>query len=651
MAGEYDVTDIPFEDTTAAKEISKSVLSPDYRAPRGAFGGQELGGLVGGLGFGTLGGIVAGPPGAFAGSTFGAGVGGMVGEAVEQYTRKEEPSLSLVAKAGVEEAAWDLGGNLVLKGAGKVLRFGADKIGFSQKDFPDANKAAEAFLEKQGSSLPLGARTGSNFLTNLESFVYSPATFGLFKEKQQEIGDALRAGSKDVLKSLAKSPELEQALRSNTSSQYASGEILQNFIKQGQESLGNSVRPIYDEIFKDKKSLISTFPLNSWASAQLTKPASLTSGQQTILNEIKNLPPNVDMQYMHEIRSRWLAENRDKYASNTASQKDLRASKTITNLIDKIDNAMDVSAKSTLDPSTYQQYQKVTNTYREGVQGLQSDAIVEALRLYPEEVGGHLFRSGLETPTLDLFKAVSAVGTIKKAEIDGLKEQLQTLEKSGVGKGSFDYKSLATQIKKLESKDSTQEASNLMDALRHGYLEAMVNTPENMLKFANNLEQNKAMANTYNRLFDGTPQDTAIKAMNNAAKLGLVDTKAVAGVPYQTMRPLLTGAGQLATIGTGYYFLLSPEQQNTIKDNLGSAAIVGGGLFFSQRNLAKVLLDPKGARSLTYLSTAKEKLTSPTAFTKLVVEPIVNILGGSGASEEFFPKGRSEFDVSDIPIK
>ena len=46
MAGEYDVSDIPIEDTTAAKEISKSVLSPDYRAPRGAFGGQELGGLV-----------------------------------------------------------------------------------------------------------------------------------------------------------------------------------------------------------------------------------------------------------------------------------------------------------------------------------------------------------------------------------------------------------------------------------------------------------------------------------------------------------------------------------------------------------------------------------------------------------------------------
>jgi len=608
MAGEFDVTDIPIEDTTAQKEISKSVLSPDYRAPRGAFGAQEIGGLIGGLGGGAIG-SMGGPAGTIAGSALGAGIGGTIGEAVEQYTREEKPSLSLATQAGLEEAAWDLGGNLVLKGAGKVLRFGADKLGFSEKDFPDANKAADAFLQKQGSSLPLGARTGSSSLTNLEALTYTPATYGIFKQKQQEISDALQSGSKDILQTLAKSPEFEQALRSSTSSQYASGEILQNFIKQGQDALSKSVEPLYANIFADKKSLISTFPLNSWAGSQLAQPASLTAGQKTILNEIKNLPPNVDMQYMHNIRSRWLAENRDKYASATASEKDSRASSTITGLVKKIDEAMDTSARSTLDPKTLKQYEAVTKTYREGVQGLQTDAIMHAMTLNPEDVGGYLFRSGNETPIKDLYKSISAASTLAK-----------------------------------------KPATEVIDALRYGYLEAMVNTPENMLKFAKNLEQNTAMQNTYNRLFAGTPQDKAIKAMNDAAKLGLVDVKAVAGVPYQTMKPLLTGAGQLATIGSGYYFALSPEQQNVIKDNLGSAAIVGGGLVLSQRNLAKVLLDPKGARSLTFLSTAKDKLTSPTAFTKLVVEPITNIVGAD-ASSELFPRGKGEFDVSDFPVK
>jgi hypothetical protein len=609
MAGEFDVTDIPFEDTTAAKEISKSVLSPDYRAPRGAFGAQEIGGLVGAIGGGAIG-SVAGPMGAIGGSALGAGIGGTIGEAVEQYTREEKPSLSLATQAGLEEAAWDLGGNLVLKGAGKVLRFGADKLGFSQKDVPDANKAAEEFLQKQGSSLPVAARTGSNAMSTLESLAYTPATYGIFKAKQQEISDALQAGSQDILKSLVKSPELEQALRSNTSSQYSSGEILQNFIKQGQDALSLSVKPLYENIFADKKSLISTFPLNSWASSQLVQPASLTAGQKTILNEIKNLPPNVDMQYMHDIRSRWLAENRDKYASATATEKDSRASKTITGLIDRIDNAMDVSAKSTLDPKTYQKYQTVTKTYREGVQGLQSDAITQALTLNAEQVGGYLFKVGNETPIMDLYKSISAASTLSK-----------------------------------------KPANEVIDALRYGYLEAMVNTPENLLKFSKDLEQNKLMKNTYDRLFAGTPQDQAIKAMNNAAKLGLVEPRSLPGVAYQTMKAGLNVAGPLSVIGSGLYFSLSPEQQNNIKDNLGSMAVAGGGLIFSQRQLAKVLLDPKGARAITYLSTAKDKLTSPTAFTKLVAEPISNILGGSGASEEFFPKGRGEFDVSDIPIK
>jgi len=615
MAGLFDVSDIAvvedekaLEQKKTDKEFLKSVLSPDYRAPRGAFGAQEIGGMAGAIGGGILG-ALGGPAGALAGSVAGAGVGGAAGEAFEQVIRQEKPSASLIAGAGLEEAAWDLGGNLVLKSAGKVLRFGADKLGFSQKDAPDANKAAERFLNEQGSSLPLSARTGSNVLSVLDRLSYTPVTYGIFNQKQKEITEALQSGSKDILASLVKSPEFEQALRSNTSSQYASGEILQNFIKQGQDSLGKLVKPEYNKIFADKKSSISTFGLNSWAGAQLTRPASLTAGQRSILSEINRLPPNVDMQYMHDIRSRWLAENRDKYASATATEKDSRASKTISTLIEKIDGAMDASAKSTLNPETYKNYLKVTNTYRDGVQGLQSDAITQALTLNPEQVGGYLFKTGNETPIKDLYQSIAAAGTLAK-----------------------------------------KPSNQIIDALRYGYLEAMVNTPENMLKFANDLEQNKAMKNTYDRLFSGTPQDTAIKAMNNGARLGLVDVK---GLPISTYQTVRAGAGVLApaaAIASGYYFALTPEQQNNMKDNLGSAAIAAGGLMISQRSLAKILQDPKGARAITLLSTAKEKLTSPSAFTKIVVEPIVNILGAE-SNTDFLKPSAGEFDVSDIPIR
>jgi hypothetical protein len=251
MADEYDVSAIPFtyeKPQAPALDMSKSVMSPDYR-PRDAFGAQELGGLAGALTLGGIGTAVGGPLLGIPASAAGAGVGGFLGETYEQYSRGEKPSISLATDAGIEEATWDLGGNLVLKGLGKTLRFGADKLGFTSKDAPDANKAAEAFLQKYGSSLPASQRTGKNIFSALEGITMTPATFDIFKAKEKEIQEALMAGQKDILSTLAKSPELDMALRTNTSSQYSSGKILQNFIKQGEDSL---FLPIFLELREDK---------------------------------------------------------------------------------------------------------------------------------------------------------------------------------------------------------------------------------------------------------------------------------------------------------------------------------------------------------------------------------------------------------------
>lgn len=612
MAGEFDISDLPVEGQAPAvanMDMSKSVLSPDYR-PRDPLGAQEIGGLVGSIGGGALGGIVGGPPGAFAGSAAGAALGGALGETYEQASRNEPVSTSRIGMAGLEEAAWDVGGNLVLKGAGKTLRFGAEKLGFTSKDIPDANQAAQTFLQKYGSSLPESARTGNQMDAALEGLVYTPATYDIFKAKQAEIRDALQTGSKDILQSLVNSPEFSQALRSGSSAQRSSGEVLQNFIKQGHIALSDSVKPLYRDIFKDVDSKITTFPIKTWATKELMNPSGLTAGQKTILNEVKNLPPSLSMENMHDIRSRWLAENRDKYLSE--SNKDTRASSTITDLIDRIDTSMDLSANRILKGSTLDSYRKVTKTYREGIQGLQSNAINKAMGENPEDVGGFLFKAGNETPIQDLYKSVAAAQTLTK-----------------------------------------KSSKEILDSLRFGYLDAMLNTPENMLKFAKDLEQSRNVQNTFNTLFRGTPQYDAVLAMNEAAKKGLVETKAMPGLNYRTAGVALNVAGPLAAFGSGYAFLLTPEQQQRIKDNLGEAAVAGGAFIMSQRKLAKVMLDPQGAKAIKYLSTAKDKLTSPSAFTKLVAEPITNILGGEGEGDRstLFPPTRGEFDIGDIPVK
>jgi hypothetical protein len=589
---------------------SKSVLSPEYR-PRSPLGGQELGGLVGGVA-----GLIAGTPGgplASAGlGTLGAGMGGAAGEAIEQFVRGEPMSGNRLAQAGFEEAAWDAAGNLILKGAAKTLRLGADKLGFTSKEIPDANQAAQDFLSKYGSSLPLSARTGSNIDASLEGFVATPVTADIFKKKQQEISSALQMGQKDVLSNLAKTPEFEQALRSGSSAQKASGEVLQNFIKQGEQSLSEAVDPIYKDIFKDTDSRVSMFSLRQWAQKELSDPAALTAGQKSILKELDTLPPQVDVDLLHKLRSRYLAENRDKYSNALGSEKDSRASKTISQLIDKLDEAMDFSAGKNLKPQTLAEYKKVTKTYREGIQGLQTDAIQEAMAKNPEEVGAFLFSSGKETPIAQLYKSAAAAGTL--------------------------------------SKKSSKE---VLDSLRIGYLDAMTHTPENMLKFANEVEQNKATQNTFKALFSGTPQYNAILAMNEAAKKGLVTVEKQPGLNLRTGAAVANIGAPLLAVGTGYFFALTPEQQQKLKENFGEAAVSAGGLVLSQRKLAKVMLDPKGAKALTYLAQARDKLGSPTAFTKLVVEPLANFFGPSNQSGDtgMFGQPTGTVNWSSIPTE
>lgn len=616
MADEFDTSGLPIVDDAIPEGTEKSVLSPEYR-PRAPLGLQELGGLGGGIVGGMMGLPFGGPVGAMAGSVAGAGIGGALGEAAAQMTDVSPVtnaplpmSLPAIGQAGAEEAAWDAAGNLVLKTAGKVVRLGKDMLGFSSKEIPNANKAANDFLKEFGSSLPMSARTGSGFDAALEGLVNTPIAADIFKAKSLEIKNALETGNASILKSLSDSPEFEKALRSGVSPQRASGEVLQKFIGAGEKSLSAAVDPIYKRIFADKQPTISLFDPKTWAQRTLeTKQGELTSAQRSILEEIKGLPPTVNVEQLHGMRSRWLAENRDKYSGAMASSKDSRASSTISDLITKFDNAMDVSAVSLLDKAKLAEYKKVTKTYREGIQGLQTDAIQSAMSKNPESVGAYLFQAGNETPILNLYKSAATAGNLNKSS-----------------------------------------SKEVVDALRYGYLEALTTTPENILKFAKDLK-NVNTRNTFEQLFKGTPQYNAIKAMTEAAEKGLVLPKALPGLQYQAAATgTQIGSGALA-IGTGYAFLLSPEQQERIKDNLGTAAVSGGALFLTQRRLAKLMLDPKGAKAVTYLSTARDKLTSPSAFTKLVAEPMVNILGKDSTDPLFKQdRQRSDFDTSNIQV-
>jgi hypothetical protein len=592
------------------REIEKSVLSDTYR-PRSPLGAQEVLGLGGAI-VGGMAGVPLGPAGVVLGSAAGAGAGGALGEGYEQVSRDEPLSTARMGEAGVKEALWDLGGNLVFKVGGQLVKATAAQLGFSKDTIPDATKAAEEFLNKQGSGLPKPALYDSGVLRSAEGLVTSPTTSDIFKAKEQEIKDALMSGQKGILNKFVQSPEFEMALKQGTSPQRASGEVLQSFVKNGEAALSQAVDPIYKEIFKDKQSSVSMFSAKNWAQGMLTKPAELTQGQKSILKEVQNLPPQVDIETLHKIRSRWLAESRDKYSA-TGSEKDSRSVSTIKEFVTKMDEAMNFAAERTLDKDNLAKYRSVTKEYREGIQGLQNEAITKALQLRPEEVGGYLFQAGNETPINDLLR------------------------------------SLAT-----AQKYSKKSSNEILEAMRYGYLDALTNTPENMLKFGKELEQNKNLQNTFKVMFS-PEQQKAIKDMTTAAQLGLVQPESFLSSTSRGTAAVY-GIGGASAAGLGYAFVLSDEQQQKVKESLGETALAGGSLILSQRLVAKMLLDPKGAKTLSLLSQAKNKLKTPSAFTKLVVEPLANYYAPPSQEQEmadFLTQGSASMnkpmDWSSVP--
>ena len=97
-------------------------------------------------------------------------------------------------------------------------------------------------------------------------------------------------------------------------------------------------------------------------------------------------------------------------------------------------------------------------------------------------------------------------------------------------------------------------------------------------------------------------------------------------------------------------FALSPEQQQRAQDNAAGLAVSGLALVISQRQLAKLMLDPRGAKAITYLSKAKERALSPSGFTKLVIEPIYNVLGPK-TEEPLFTTPKASINWSTIPTE
>ena len=543
----------------------------------------ELLGLAGGVGGAMLTrspqGAAAGRTGAmalgrqFAPSLFGSSVGTAIGLGAESTL--QPVSAGRAGMAMLENAAWDVGGNLVATVAGKTYRVGKDaleSLGLTKAGtFGDANVAAQKFLSERGATLTKGQLTGSPLDQFVEEMSKGGTGMGIYKAQQEKVFQAITQGVEDVKKSLETSPAFQQALKADEPLTRAGGENFQALINTARDSFKETYRPFYQKLSTDLNAFVDMKPIKREAQAEYdrlvkSKFAGAGADRKTVLEDILKQDDLVDFGVAHDLRSNFGAAARD---AIEAGGKSTTLSSAYSKFESKVNSAMDNAfsyKRKELAGTPYTQklvndYRNTQSAYREGMDGLYNETITEGMKSSPSKVGAYIFDLAETEKSTALAKAI-------------------------------------TQIDEYASQQGRQSAQILGD-FKYGFMEQALSSPEKIKKFANDLDQNTETRRAFYKLFKN--EAAPLKDILNAADIGLESEKSGIAALLRN-KAALTG-GQAIVGGVGY-FALPTDMRDKLADNLPEAALSAGAFILTPRLLAKISTNKNAISALADLNKA-----------------------------------------------
>jgi hypothetical protein len=569
-------------------DMTKSVMSPEYKAQQESLL-PELLGLGGGLLSLTPAGRFIGAGGPvvealasrapalrpFLPSLIGSSVGTAVGTGLEQSLGGEFVP-SQFAKNLAENAAWDVGGNLVFRVGGQAIQIGKEALqglGIGKNNIPDAQIAAQRFLSQ--SSQPQATLTRAQLLETPGSIAAERLARGgtgatIFGAQEQAVKKAVEEGKRNFFNKLDTDPEFNAVLGQGRSADYAAGTAFTNAINRAFTSLKEQVDPFYQTLGQQGKNVPVDFSsIQKVAQQELDAASAISSTgragsalSEEVAKELKNIADikgTIDFAQAHQYRSNLLSRIRELEQSEVRPTNLIRILKST---VKQLEDKMDEGAKL-FDPTLKKEYDKISQLYKEGVSELYPQTVTKALQKNPERVGEHLFRVGNETEILDTIKAARRIETLTANTANPIK------------------------------------SDQILNSLRYGYLDGVLSTA----KLATDLD-NPKFARSFNALFPDKNQQEVLRGMANAAKTIQKAEAPVAGLPSRTVGTGVQFAS-LATGGTAAYLSLTPDQQEKLKDNVPASLITGGIILFTPRIMAKAMTDPAAVSALA-------KVTNPT---------------------------------------
>jgi hypothetical protein len=557
-----------------------------------------------------------------AASTIGATAGTITEQALlpDQQIFSTETGKKLLEN-NLQNAAFDVGGNLVFTAFGKTLKIGKDmldKTGITKSSSffatpeQEARRAAQEWLSSRNATLTRGQLTGDFGTQAVEGTLkFSPAST-YFEQQQKAVKEALNAGANDVKTTLETSQDFQNALRQGDPTQMAIGDRLQNAISEADKLMKAKFAPVYEKIDADQGLKVNLIPLKQQAQKDLdklarTKFVGASDDKRKVLEDILKQDDEVTFGVAHDLRSNFLASGREatkegvpstvlqkeyfNQAQGIANQMDnimvltfgneeekaiarkmglvggidqpagLRNGQYIGNNFASID-AMNIgrTKATTANNDLLREYFNAQNGYKNAMTGLYSGTMQAALKAEPSAVGEMLFNIDRPERMRDTFKAIAEVQ------------------------------------KYLPKEQST----GLVNELRYGYLNKIFGDPSGILKLSQNLED-KTFKEGFDYLFREPQVKKQLLEITNAAKYGLEEAAGSTVLRTKAIGAAVTGT--TAGASTLAYLNLPEEVKNKL--DLPSILSSAGVLYLTPKMMGRALTNKNSMDTLAMLAKAQ----------------------------------------------
>lgn len=509
-------------------------------------------------------------------SLMGSTAGTAVGLGGETLLGGGLPSGDRVMGELAENAAFDVGGNLVFSAAGKTFRVArpvlAKALPFLKETSPEAaRQAAQEFLSKEGATLTRGQLTGNVVDVGMEELARGGTGASVFKAQEEGVKKAIQSSVDQFKEQLGTSDAFKTALKQGDPTQMALGDNFKAAVNVARDEFKTTYRPFYEKLSTDLNAYVDMKPLKAQAQKEYdrlaaSKFAGAGADKKKVLEDILRQEDMVDFGVAHDLRSNFGAAARDAVeAGGKATSLSAQYSKAENMINSAMDSAFPYKRKE-LAGTPYgkklvEEYRATQGAYKEGMDGLYNTTITKAMEAEPEQVGKFLFNPESPSRMRDVFKAVAQVDKYKKTDI--------------------------------------------VNGLKYGFIEQAMSSPENVAKLSKLADQDQAFKDGLNYLFKGKGEKEFLTNVMGAAKFGLDEGAASRLIQNKAVLQgtrILSQGGALA----GGYMFLPDDIKSKITNNLPEAVSTAGVLLLTPRFIAKAMTNKAGQDALVNLGKVQD---------------------------------------------